>query len=166
MANKVETKNVQGSQAEPRVNESSGLTNESQVERKVVFHRLHAAATLPLYNAESGTFTLYVCDITESGRPNVIIIPAHNLSRPIFTGVAPVTLGRGMGLIVSRGASLGEGLFSPSVPVPYHDPLFVRVFNARHEPKRLIHGEAVADLVLIDGSPFAGPAEWAPDNVK
>lgn len=139
----------------------------------VVFRRLHEAATLPLYNPSTGTFTLFMCDITETGRPNVIVLPPHSISRPIPTGLTIVSLGGGAGILISRSEGLREGVFCPAVGVPWPtinsseaEEIRIHLFNARHEAKRLIHGEPICDLTIVDGRRAAGPAEWEVGGTK
>lgn len=134
----------------------------------LLFTRLHAKATLPVYSGASGAFELHICDITESGRDNRITLPAHSLSRPIPTGLS---LSRGVGgrgcLLFTPYRLIREGLFivnGPALTGPDDNgEIKIILFNTRPEAARVMHGDHIADLFRYELRNWRG-AEWAQDS--
>lgn len=133
----------------------------------VEFDRLHPAAILPTGGVGIPTFTLYVCDLTETGRENRITLPPHSISRPIPTGLAikkqrllsfrlytPPSLLRS-GIFVVSGEGVGGG--------DQVSEIKLYLFNTSHEARRIMHGDEVAELEYW---PLftRGPASWSTSN--
>lgn len=122
------------------------------------FKRLREPAIVPTRSFEAAAFDLYMCDLTESGKPNKIVLPPHATSRPIPTGIAIELPPGHVGLVCSRSGLASQGVFvanGPGIIDPdYRGELKVLLYNGGHQARYAQHGERIAQLMLV---PFIVP---------
>lgn len=117
------------------------------------FQRLRQDAIIPTRSFESAAFDLYMCDLTETGRPNKIVLPPHATARPIPTGIAIELPPGHVGLVCSRSGLAAQGVFvanGPGIIDPdYRGELKVLLYNGGHTAKHALHGERIAQLMIV-----------------
>jgi dUTP pyrophosphatase len=122
------------------------------------FKKLRPDATIPTRSFEAACYDLYMCDLTESGRPNKIVLPPHATSRPIPTGIAVELPPGHVGLVCSRSGLASQGVFvanGPGIIDPdFRGELKVLLYNGGHQSRNAVHGDRVAQLMIV---PFITP---------
>jgi dUTP pyrophosphatase len=124
----------------------------------VLFKPLYPDVKVPVRAYGSAAFDLYVHNLSESGRPNKVVVPAHSTSRPIPCGFAFTPPSGFVGLVCSRSGLAQQGLFvanAPGVIDPdYTGEVKVLLYNGNHESKFVHHGDRIAQLLFV---PFILP---------
>ncbi len=120
--------------------------------------RLHKDVKLPVQNYASAGLDLHCFNLSESGRPNKIIIPAHSTSRPIPCGLSFTPPAGYLGLICSRSGLAGQGVFVANAPgiidPDYTGEICVLLYNGGFKSYTISHGDRVAQLLFL---PFIVP---------
>lgn len=125
-------------------------------EANLEYVKLHPEAQVPFraYN-ESAGYDLSACLLTETGRPNNLIIPPR-MTRAISTGLALRPPPGHLILICSRSGMAQKSIFvsnSPGVVDPdYTGEIKVLLFNGGLESFYVKHEDRIAQALVI---PFA-----------
>lgn len=123
-----------------------------------IFIRREGAHLPSRATAESVGYDLYAWAISESGRPNKLLIPPRNV-RAIPTGITVLPPAGYSFLVASRsGMAKERAIFvanSPGVVDPdYRGEIMVLLYNGGHETQYIQHGDRVGQLILIPWKPF------------
>lgn len=115
--------------------------------------RLHPAAKLPTLRSEGGvTYNLYAYSLTDSERPNKIMIPQRN-TRPIPTGISIEPPPGYYIMICSSGGPARDSLFvtnAPGVIKPdYRGEINVLLYNGGIETQWVQHEDCVAQFIVM-----------------
>lgn len=158
-AKKFTHKKAKAPEAPPTgINDLEELHNIVKVPPPVQLKRLHKDVKLPVQNYASAGLDLYCHNLSETGRPNKIIIPPHATSRPIPCGLAFTPPEGFIGCICSRSGLAGQGLFVANAPgiidPDYTGEICVLLYNGGFKSYTISHGDRVAQLLFI---PFIVP---------
>jgi len=127
-------------------------------QQTALFKLLRPNVRLPVRVHESAAYDIYAHELTETNRPNRIVVPAHACSRPIGTGLAVTPPPGYAALICSRSGLAGKGLFvanSPGVIDPdYTGEIRVLLYNGSYQTAHVLHDERLAQLLFV---PFINP---------
>lgn len=97
---------------------------------------------------------LHACAISDTGRPNKIILPPR-VTKKIRTGLQINPQGKTI-MVCSRSGLASRSIFVANAPgiidPDYRGEIFVLLYNGGHDSYYVEHGERIAQLVLLPGA--------------
>lgn len=121
-------------------------------QRKLRYHRLHPEAPLPFSAYErSAAYDLSAFLLSESGRPNTLLIPPRT-SRLVPTGLVLLPPPGFFLMVCSRSGLATKSIFVSNAPgiidPDYTGEIKVILFNGSHESFYVKHGDRIAQVVV------------------